>query len=187
MESTKSRVSKNWVWKPEAPEIDFASPENFIENLPPKIVVRRPRWVHWVPDTSTQLCVHMTLPTNDATGGPGGLSHKAPDVHSSAWGMIGPARPTKTSISFRSGPASRKLRNAFRPIKIVVLPIWSTVPKNHGTTMEQLWNNYGTTHGTTHGTTVAALRFGSRRDFQKRISIFFSFGTSPATSLFGKS
>jgi len=25
---------------------------------------------------------------------------------------------------------------------------------SHGTTMEQLWNNYGTTHGTTHGTTT---------------------------------
>jgi len=32
---------------------------------------------------------------------------------------------------------------------------WSS----HGTTMEQLWNNYGTTHGTTHGTTSSLLAF----------------------------
>ena len=37
----------------------------------------------------------------------------------------------------------------------------------YGTTMEQLWNNYGTTYGTTYGTIVTCNDFRHLRDFQE--------------------
>ena len=37
----------------------------------------------------------------------------------------------------------------------------------YGTTMEQLWNNYGTTYGTTYGTIIICSDFRHLRDFQE--------------------
>ena len=45
---------------------------------------------------------------------------------------------------------------------------------SHGTTMEQLWNNYGTTHGTTHGTTTTPWKTHTLALWNKEIiDLFF--------------